>query len=120
MKEYRSWRAKIEGEVSRWWKILEKQATQDAEPLNRQRLFHKLSPRLPEGCNVTVDSGLAMIWWARHLKLREDLMAALSVTVATTEPAAVYVLDAKFAHPDRPMIATLGDGTSRCSAPTRW
>ena len=50
-------------------------------------------------------------WWARHLKLREGIMATLSGTLATMGPGATYVLGAKFAHPDRPVVAALGDGT---------
>jgi pyruvate dehydrogenase (quinone) len=110
-KEDRSWREKIEGEVSRWWQILENRAMQDAQPLNPQRVFHELSPRLPERCIVIGDSGSATNWWARHLKLREGMMATLSGTLATMGPGATYALGAKFAHPDRPVIAALGDGT---------
>jgi pyruvate dehydrogenase (quinone) len=36
--------------------------------------------------------------------------AALSGTLATMCPALPYALAAKFAHPDRPVIASMGDG----------
>ena len=36
--------------------------------------------------------------------------AALSGTLATMGPAVPYALAAKFAHPDRPVIAAIGDG----------
>ena len=110
-KEDRSWRERIEKEVSRWWEILENQAMQDAQPLNPQRVFHELSPRLPDRCIVIGDSGSATNWWARHLKLRDGMMATLSGTLATMGPGVTYALGAKFAHPDRPVIAALGDGT---------
>jgi pyruvate dehydrogenase (quinone) len=38
------------------------------------------------------------------------MKAALSGTLATMCPALPYALAAKFAHPDRPVIASLGDG----------
>ena len=38
-------------------------------------------------------------------------MATLSGTLATMGPGATYVLGAKFAHPDRPVVVALGDGT---------
>ena len=110
-KENRSWRERIEDNIRRWWDILENQAMQAAEPLNPQRVFHELSPRLPDRCIVIGDSGSATNWWARHLKLREGMMAILSGTLATMGPGATYVLGAKFAHPDRPVVAALGDGT---------
>src|SRR4028118_541730 len=39
------------------------------------------------------------------------MMAAVSGTLATMGPGATYVLGAKFAHPDRPVISCAGDGT---------
>jgi pyruvate dehydrogenase (quinone) len=109
-KENRSWREEIEDNVRRWWEILENQAMQDAQPLNPQRVFHELSPRLPDRCIVIGDSGSATNWWARHLRLRRGMDAALSGTLATMCPAVPYALAAKLAYPDRPVIACLGDG----------
>ena len=37
-------------------------------------------------------------------------MCALSGTLATMCPAVPYALAAKFAYPDRPVIAAIGDG----------
>src|SRR5206468_6933759 len=79
-------------------------------PINPQLVFHELSSRLPDGAILTSDSGSATNWWARHLKVREGMMAGLSGTLATMCPAVPYALAAKFAHPDRPVIATIGDG----------
>jgi len=109
-KEDRSWREEIEAEVRGWWELLEAQAHVSADPLNPQLLFHELSPRLPDRCILTADSGSATNWWARHLRLREGMLAALSGTLATMCPAVPYALAAKFAHPDRPVIACIGDG----------
>ncbi len=109
-KEDRSWREEIEHEVSRWWEILEDRANQPAEPLNPELLFHELSPRLPDNCIITADSGSATNWWARHLRIRAGMKAALSGTLATMCPGVPYALAAKFAYPDRPVVACLGDG----------
>jgi pyruvate dehydrogenase (quinone) len=109
-KEDRSWREGIEGNVSRWWKILENRSMESAEPVNPQRVFHELSSRLPERCILTADSGSSTNWWARQLKMRDGMKAALSGTLATMCPAVPYALAAKFAYPDRPVIASVGDG----------
>jgi len=109
-KEDRSWREEIEHEVERWWQILEERAMQDANPLNPQRVFHELSPRLPDHAILLADSGSATNWWARNLKMRRGMLSALSGTLATMCPAVPYALAAKFAHPNRPVIACLGDG----------
>jgi pyruvate dehydrogenase (quinone) len=109
-KEDRSWRQEIEENVARWWEILEDRAHQSANPVNPQLVFQELSPRLPDGAILTADSGSATNWWARHLKIREGMQAALSGTLATMCPAIPYALAAKFAYPDRPVIAAIGDG----------
>jgi pyruvate dehydrogenase (quinone) len=109
-KEDRSWREEIEHEVSRWWEILDDRAHEPAEPLNPQLLFQELSPRLPDNCILTSDSGSATNWWARQLKMRSGMKAALSGTLATMCPAVPYALAAKMAFPDRPVIACIGDG----------
>jgi pyruvate dehydrogenase (quinone) len=109
-KEDRSWREQIEHGVERWWEILEARANEPAEPLNPELLFQELSPRLPDLCILTADSGSATNWWARHLKIRTGMKAALSGTLATMCPGVPYALAAKMAYPDRPVIACLGDG----------
>jgi len=109
-KEDRSWREQIEHEVERWWDILADQARDSADPLNPLLVFHELSPRLPDGCILTADSGSATNWWARHLKVRKGMKAALSGTLATMCPGVPYAFAAKMAYPDRPVIAALGDG----------
>jgi pyruvate dehydrogenase (quinone) len=108
--EDRSWREGIEEGVDRWWRTLDKLAQQPADPINPQLVFHELSPRLPDRAILTADSGSATDWWARHLRVREGMQAALSGTLATMCPALPYALAAKFAHPERPVIASIGDG----------
>ena len=104
------WRKEIEEGVARWWRILDERAHQPADPINPQLVFHELGRRLPDGVILTADSGSATNWWARHLRLRRGMDAALSGTLATMCPGVPYALAAKFAYPDRPVIASVGDG----------
>lgn len=105
-----SWRAKIEEDVARWWRVLEARAMNEAKPINPQRVFWELSPRLPDDCILTCDSGTSAAWYARDLKIRRGMMASLSGGLATMGPAVPYAIAAKFAYPGRPVIALLGDG----------
>jgi pyruvate dehydrogenase (quinone) len=100
----------IEDTVADWWKLLESRALVDAHPINPQRVFWELSPRLPDHCILTADSGSSTNWWARDLRIRRGMMASLSGNLATMGPALPYALAAKFVHPDRPVIAVAGDG----------
>jgi pyruvate dehydrogenase (quinone) len=105
------WRARIEASVARWWQVLEARAMNEARPINPQRVFWELSPRLPDDCILTCDSGSAANWYARDLKIRRGMMASLSGGLATMGPAVPYAIAAKYAHPDRHVIALLGDGS---------
>jgi pyruvate dehydrogenase (quinone) len=109
-KEDRSWRDTIEESVREWWRIVEARAMQDADPMNPQRVVHELSQRLPDDAIVTADSGSSTNWWARQLRLRRGNMASLSGTLATMGPGVPYAIAAKFAYPNRPVIAFVGDG----------
>ena len=44
-------------------------------PINPQRVFWELSPRLPDDCILSADSGTAASWYARDLKIRRGMMA---------------------------------------------
>ncbi|HMJ02938.1 MAG TPA: thiamine pyrophosphate-requiring protein [Conexibacter sp.] len=109
-KRDRGWRERIERGVTKWWEVVERRALQPADPINPQLVFHELSKRLPERAILTADSGSATNWYARDLRLRDGMMASLSGTLATMGCAVPYAIGAKFAHPDRPVIALVGDG----------
>ena len=106
----RSWREKIESEVGEWWKLIEDRAGMSADPINPQLVFHELSKRLPDNAILSSDSGSSANWYARDIKLRKGMMASLSGTLATMGPGVPYAIAAKFAHPDRPVFALVGDG----------
>ncbi len=104
------WRKRIEKNVAEWWKDLEERAMHSANPVNPQRVTWELSPRLPDRCIITSDSGSCANWYARDLKIRRGMMCSLSGGLASMGAAVPYAIAAKFAHPDRPVIALVGDG----------
>ncbi|MFM0715461.1 thiamine pyrophosphate-requiring protein [Paraburkholderia strydomiana] len=107
----KSWRMKLERWTGDWWTTLDKRAAQKAEHgVNPQRAFTELSPRLPENAIITSDSGSCANWYARDLKIRRGMMCSLSGGLASMGAAVPYAIAAKFAHPQRPVIAIVGDG----------
>ena len=106
----RSWRERIETDVAAWWKDMEARAHTTANPVNPQRVTWELSPRLPERAIVTSDSGSCANWYARDIKIRRGMMCSLSGGLASMGAAVPYAIAAKIAHPDRPVIALVGDG----------
>ena len=104
------WRNTIKENLDAWWKVLESRAMDAAEPINPQRVFWELSPRLPENCIVTADSGSVANWYARDLKFRRGMKGSLSGSLASLGAATPYAVAAKMAYPDRVVIGTIGDG----------
>jgi pyruvate dehydrogenase (quinone) len=109
-KSDRAWREKLEEEIQEWWRLMDERANLSADPVNPQLLFHELSKRLPDGAIISSDSGSSANWYARDVKLRAGMMGSLSGTLATMGPGVPYAIAAKFAHPDRPVFALVGDG----------
>ena len=109
-KSDRRWRDRLEESVRDWWSLLEARAKVPSERINPQLVFEELSPRLPEGTIVTGDAGSSTMWFARHVKLRSGMMASLSGTLASMGSAVPYAIAAKFAFPQRPVVAIAGDG----------
>lgn len=106
----RYWPDRIARWNENWWKTLEDRALQPAYPVNPQRVFWELSPKLPGNVIVTSDSGTCANWYARDLKFKPGMMGSLSGGLASMGAAVPYAIAAKFAHPDRPVIALVGDG----------
>jgi pyruvate dehydrogenase (quinone) len=104
------WRGRIAGQMEEWWRTLEARAMQPAHPINPQRVAWELSPRLPADAIITSDSGSCANWYARDLRIRRGMRCSLSGGLASMGAAVPYALAAKFAHPDRPVIALVGDG----------
>ncbi|MEU4596301.1 thiamine pyrophosphate-requiring protein [Nocardia sp. NPDC023988] len=109
-KDDRSWRETVEANVAQWWQTVENQSMLDAEPANPMRIVWELSQRIPDDAIVTADSGSSTTWYARCLRMRGTMRGSLSGTLASMGAGVPYAIGAKFAHPNRPVIAIVGDG----------
>lgn len=109
-KQHGKWRKKIEKDTARWWEVMERRAAVDADPINPEYVVHALDALLPDDVILAADSGSAANWYARHLRMRGAMRGSLSGTLATMGPGVPYVIGAKFAHPERPALAIVGDG----------
>lgn len=108
--EDRGWRERIERDVARWWDTMDGEAHVAADPVNPMRLFSEFSAQAPPDAIVTADSGTAADWYARQVRMRGRMRGSLSGTLASMGAALPYAIGAKFAHPDRPVVAFEGDG----------
>ncbi|MFI6931315.1 thiamine pyrophosphate-requiring protein [Streptomyces sp. NPDC050287] len=106
----RDWYGTVCDNVTRWREVMERRAQQSADPINPEYVAHALDPLLPADAIVSSDSGSTANWYARHLTMRPGMRGSLSGTLATMGCGVPYAIGAKFAHPDRPAIALVGDG----------
>ncbi|MFI1358592.1 thiamine pyrophosphate-requiring protein [Streptomyces sp. NPDC020898] len=106
----REWYDTVCANVVRWRDVLERRAALSADPINPEYVARALDPLLPDNAIVTSDSGSAANWYARHLTMRAGMRSSLSGTLATMGCGVPYAIGAKFAHPNRPAIALVGDG----------
>ncbi|WP_447041338.1 thiamine pyrophosphate-binding protein [Streptomyces sp. DSM 118878] len=109
----REWRDEILAGVTRWKAVLARRAGLSADPIHPEYVAHVLDGLLPDNAVITCDSGPVAHWYAHHLTVRGDMRASLSGTLATTGHGVPYAVGAKFAHPDRPVIALVGEGAMR-------
>lgn len=106
----REWYNTVCDNVRRWREVMERRSQLSADPINPEYVAHALDPLLPADAIVSSDSGSAANWYARHLTMRPGMRGSLSGTLATMGCGVPYAIGAKFAHPDRPAIALVGDG----------
>ncbi|MBA3517345.1 MAG: thiamine pyrophosphate-requiring protein [Rhizobiales bacterium] len=109
-KAYKDWRKTIEKSAAETREEARATAMVKAEPINPHRVAYELSERLPDNSVVTADSGTTTVWYARDVRFRRGMMGSVSGTLATMGCAIPYAVAAKFAFPERPVIALVGDG----------
>ena len=59
---------------------------------------------------ITADAGTTADWYGQHIKLGRGMDGSLSGSLASMLASMPYALSAKFAHPGRPVVCTIGDG----------
>jgi pyruvate dehydrogenase (quinone) len=109
-KERGPWRETIEKNVAAMWEEEGRKARIEASPLNPELFYWQLTGRLPDNAVLCADTGMSTTFFARAVKVRRGMKTAISGTLATMGPAMSYALAAKFAFPDRPAFALVGDG----------
>ncbi|WP_243794298.1 thiamine pyrophosphate-requiring protein [Saccharopolyspora gloriosae] len=104
------WREHVETWTRRWNSYSEARATADTSGLNPEFVVRELSARLPGDVMVSADCGTATSWYARTLEMRPGMLGSLSGTLLSMGGGLPYAIAAKFAHPERPVVALVGDG----------
>lgn len=111
----RDWQNQLIEKTRDWWDTMAERAAMDADPVNPQAVFAELSNQLPADAMLTCDVGSATNWYARHLEIRRGMIGSVSGGLASMGNGVPYLTAAKFAYPDRPGIAMVGDGAMQMS-----
>ena len=106
----RSWQDGIARQMRDWDAITAELADVDADPINPRYVYQELNRRLPHDVIVTADAGSTADWYGQHVKLGRGMDGSLSGSLASMLASMPYAVSAKFAHPGRPVVCTIGDG----------
>ena len=93
-----------------WWALMDERAARLDTPLKPQRVAAEISRRLADDAIVVSDSGTITTWFARHIRARRGQRFSVSGNLATMACGLPYAIGAQVAHPDRQVVALVGDG----------
>jgi pyruvate dehydrogenase (quinone) len=105
-----AWREKIAKNRVDWDGDEKARCHVTGEQINPQLVFWELNERLPDDAILSGDAGTATNWFARNIHMRRGMKSSLSGSLATMGSAVPYAIAAKFAFPNRVVIACTGDG----------
>ena len=107
----KSWQDSVVEAMKEWENEMAAQAEVTyKDGVNPRRVYHELNKRLPPKAVVTCDAGSTADWHGHHIRLREGMLGDLSGRLASMLAAMPYATAAKFAHPERTVVCTIGDG----------
>ncbi len=109
-KKDRSFLTTAQEGMKKWNELMQERATRRDRPMKPQVVAHELGRRLRDDAIVCCDSGTITTWWARHIPARRGQMHSVSGLLASMANGLTYAIAAQVAHPDRQVVAFVGDG----------
>ncbi len=104
------WREQVATWNRHWDDYSAARAAAKAHPVNPEAVVRAISDRLTDDAMVAVDCGTATSWYARDLSMRPSQLGSLAGLLLSMGGGMPYAIAAKNAHPDRPVLAIIGDG----------
>lgn len=105
----RSFLERAQRTTGAWWDLLREQAASTDVPMKPQAVTWHLGRQLPDRAILTSDAG-SVTMWGQRVPLRRGMAYSFSGTHCSMGSALPYAIGAQLAHPDRPVVAFLGDG----------
>ncbi len=115
VKDYRppgreEWWSVLEPARKEWNKMVDEAAASDKVPLSAGRVVHELAKLLPSGHIVSVGSGTHILYAMAFLPCREPLSYLSAANFGAMGFGFPAALAAKLVHPQKEVVAILGDG----------
>ena len=107
---YRKFLERAQKSMKDWWETIEKEGTSTAMPMKPQVVGWELGKRTKENAIIASDSGTNTTVWARYMPAKKGQLHSCSGNLATMACGLPYAIAAQIAHPDRQVIAVVGDG----------
>jgi pyruvate dehydrogenase (quinone)/pyruvate oxidase len=95
-----------------WRELMKERGTRRETPMKPQVVTHELNKLLDDDAIVITDSGTITAWTARHVDMRGSMQFSCSGTLASMASGLPYAIGASIAHPDRQVVAVIGDGSA--------
>jgi pyruvate dehydrogenase (quinone) len=109
-KTERGFLADAQAGMKKWTALMDERASRMDTPMKPQVVATELGRRLRDDAIVACDSGTITTWWARHIPARRGQLHMLSGNLASMANSVPYAIAAQMAHPDRQVVAFVGDG----------
>ena len=104
------WTMKCAQELSEWKKKYQAIMLSKAKPIKPQRVIQEINKRLPKDAIVIGGAGRSKMWTATLIPIRRARSWIHSGGYAVMGYSLCGAIGAKFAAPDRPVLAVDGDG----------
>jgi pyruvate dehydrogenase (quinone)/pyruvate oxidase len=109
-KDDRKFLEEMQAGMRDWNKLMQSRAERMETPMKPQVLANEIGKRLSNDAIVCCDSGTIATWWARHIPAKRGQMHTVSGNLATMACGLPYAIGSQVGHPDRQVIAFVGDG----------
>ena len=106
----KSFLEKAQERMKDWNELMDQRGTATDVPMKPQVVAYELGKRLKSDALVASDSGTITTWWARHIPSLRGQLHSCSGNLATMACGFPYAIAAQVAHPNRTVVAFVGDG----------
>jgi pyruvate dehydrogenase (quinone) len=96
--------------MEKWRDLMTEHGSRTDMPMKPQVVARTLGSLLQPNAIVVTDSGTVTTWAAREISIRKGQMFSCSGNLATMACGLPYAIAAQVAHPERQVVALVGDG----------